>query len=351
MPPASRCTNLPCRRLRTSPARSCTSSSTCPTPARTQRASPRQTSADSCRASNQRPRSPVLAPSATVLTPETLLRWHHRLIAAKWTTRPRRHPGRPPVMARIKELAIRMAKENPTWGYTRIVGALANVGHDVARTTVAKILKAAGIAPAPERPSSWHTFLRAHAGVIAAADFFTVEVWTTRGLVTHYVLFVIDLATRAVEIAGVTTNPDAQFMAQVARNLVDTVDGFLRQKQFLVVDRDSKFDAAFRRILNAAGVHALRTARRAPNMNAFAERFVLSCKSECLDRLILFGERMLRRTLISFVAHYHQERNHQSLGNQLIQPEPGVDLLDGPVHCRERLGGLLRFYHRRRRAG
>jgi transposase InsO family protein len=236
----------------------------------------------------------VLDAVATIVTPETLLRWHHRLVAAKWTTRPRRHPGRPPVMARIKRLAIRMAKENPTWGYTRIVGALANLGHDVARTTVAKILKAAGIAPAPERPSSWRTFLRAHASAIAAADFFTVEVWTARGLVTHYVLFAIDLATRAVEIAGVTTNPDARFMQQVARNLTDHVDGFLRNKRFFVVDRDSKFDALFRSILNAAGVHALQTARRAPNMNAFAERFVLSCKSECLDRLILFGERMLR---------------------------------------------------------
>src|SRR5262249_41209318 len=131
----------------------------------------------------------------------------------------------------------RMAKENPTWGYTRIVGALANLGHDVARTTVANILKAAGIAPAPERPSSWRTFLKAHAGVIAAADFFTVEVWTARGLVTHYVLFAIDLATRAVEIAGVTTTPDAQFMAQVARNLTDHVDGFLRSKRSFVVDR------------------------------------------------------------------------------------------------------------------
>src|SRR5262249_9445313 len=149
-------------------------------------------------------------------------------------------------------------------------------------TTVAKILKTAGIAPAPERPSSWRTFLRAHAGVIAAADFFTVEVWTARGLVTHYVLFVIDLATRAVEIAGVTTNPDAQFMAQVARNLTDHLDGFLRGKQLLILDRDSKFTEQFHAILNVAGVHVLQTARRAPNMNSFAERFVLSVKSECL---------------------------------------------------------------------
>jgi len=291
----------------------------------------------------------VLEAMATIVTPDTLLRWHHRLVAEKWTTRPRRHAGRPPVMARIRELAIRMAKENPTWGYTRIVGALANVGHDVARTTVAKILKAAGIAPAPERPSSWQTFLRAHAGVIAAADFFAVEVWTARGLVTHYVLFVIDLATRAVEIVGVTANPDGPFMAQVARNLVDSVDGFLRQKHFLVIDRDSKFTEQFRAILNAAGVATVLTAVRAPNMNAHAERFVRSIKDECLDRVILFGGRMLHSSLAEFVAHYHSERPHQGLDNELLRPEPAILRNDGPVVGRERLGGLLRFYHRRRR--
>ena len=143
--------------------------------------------------------------------------------------------------------------------------------------------------------------------MIAAADFFTVEVWTARGLVTHYVLFAIDLATRAVEIAGVTTNPDAQFMAQVARNLVDHVDGFLRNKRFLITDRDSKFTEQFRAILKDAGVATVLTAVRAPNMNSYAERFVLTVKGECLDHLILFGEGMLRRALSSFIAHYHQD--------------------------------------------
>jgi transposase InsO family protein len=288
---------------------------------------------------------------ATIVTPDTLLRWHRRLVAAKWTTRPHRHPGRPPVMARIKELAIRMAKDNPSWGYTRIVGALANLGHEVARTTVAKILKAAGIAPAPERPTSWRTFLKAHAGAIAAADFFTVEVWTARGLVTHYVLFAIDLATRAVEIAGVTTNPDAQFMAQVARNLVDHVDGFLRHKQFLVLDRDSKFTAQFRAILESAGVATVLTAVRAPNMNAFAERFVRSIKDECLSKMIFVGEGMLHRALREFVAHYHEERNHQGIGNRLLRTRASDNKRDGPVVRRERLGGLLSYYYRKRRAG
>jgi putative transposase len=288
---------------------------------------------------------------ATIVTPDTLLRWHRQLVAAKWTRSRAGRVGRPPVMATIRDLTLRMARENSGWGYTRIVGALANVGHEVARTTVAKILKAAGIAPAPERPTSWGTFLRAHAGGIAAADLFTVEVWTARGLVTHYVLFAIDLATRAVEVLGITPNPDAKFMAQVARNLIDPIDGFLRKKQFFVIDRDSKFTEQFRAILNAAGVATVLTAIRAPNMNSHAERFVLSIKTECLDRMIFFGERMLRRALAEFVAHYHGERNHQGLDNQLIQSEHVLELLDGSVQRRERLGGLLSFYHKRRRAG
>ena len=207
------------------------------------------------------------------------------------------------------------------------------------------------IAPAPERPTSWGTFLKAHAGVIAAADFFTVEVWTARGLVTHYVLFAIDLATRAVEIAGVTTNPDAQFMAQVARNLVDHVDGFLRGKRFMIIDRDSKFSEDFRRTLEQAGLLIVQTAKRAPNMNAFAERFVRSIKDECLSRMIFFGEGRLRRALTEFVANYHEERNHQGLANKILQPNRALLRNQGAVVRRKRLGGLLSFYYRKKRAG
>ena len=294
----------------------------------------------------------ALTAMATIVTPDTLLRWHHRLIAAKWTQRGRRRRGRgrPPGMGRIRELTVRMAKENPGWGYTRIVGALANVGHVVPRTTVSRILKAAGVAPAPERPTSWRTFLRTHADTIGAMDFFSVEAWTARGLVTHYVLFAIQLSTRAVEIVGVTTNPDGPFMAQVARNLVDPGDGFLRDKRFLVLDRDTKFTAQFRAILQAAGVTPVLTAVCAPNMNAVAERFVRTIKDECLSRMLLFGDGMLRRALAEFVDHYHAERNHQGLGNRLLRPDPEVGDSDGPVTRRERLGGLLSFYHRRRRA-
>jgi putative transposase len=229
----------------------------------------------------------------------------------------------------------------------------ANVGHDVARTTVANFLKRAGIAPVPERATSWRTFLRTHAGSIAAADFFTVEVWTARGLVTHYVLFVIDIATRAVSIAGVTTNPDSGFMAQVARNLTDQIDGLVRGKRFLIVDRDSTFDSHFGQILKNAGARLVKTARRAPNMNTFAARFVRTIQDECLSRIVFFGEAMLRRALTEFLAHYHAERNHEGVENRLLMPEVGPAPEGNEVVRLERLGGLLSFYERRhrRRAG
>jgi transposase InsO family protein len=191
--------------------------------------------------------------------------------------------------------------------------------------------------------------LKAHAGAIAAADFLAVEVWTARGLVTHYVLFAIDLATRAVEILGVTPNPDSKFMQQVARNVIDPIDGFLRGKKFLVVDRDTKFDAAFGAILKTAGVQIARTAFQAPNMNAFAERFVRTIQDECLDRMVFVGEAMLRRALREFVAHYHEDRPHQGRGNEVLRATAPMPT-SGAVHRRERLGGLLSYYHRQRRA-
>ena len=213
----------------------------------------------------------MLAQVATIVTPDTLLRWHRQLIAAKHTFA-RTRVGRPGVMKAIRELILRLAKGNPTWGYLRIQGELKKLGHRVARTTIANTLKDAGVPPSPERPTSWSTFLKAHADAIAAMDFFTAEVWTARGLVTHYVLFVLHHASRVVEIVGITPNPNEAFMAQVARNLTDPVDGFLRDKRFLILDRDSKFTARFRRVLADAGVSVSTTAYRAPDMNTFAER-------------------------------------------------------------------------------
>jgi hypothetical protein len=215
----------------------------------------------------------VLRQVATIVTPDTILRWHRHLIARKWTFTPKR-PGRPRIMQEISSLILRMATENSTWGYTRIQGALQNLGHGVARSTVATVLKAHGIPPAPDRPTSWRTFLRAHWGAIAGADFFTTEVWTPQGLITYYTLFVIDLRSRRVHVAGSTPTPDAWFMAQAARRLTDAVDGFLVGHQILICDRDRKWTHGFRHILQSAGVRIVLAPVQAPNANAYAERFV-----------------------------------------------------------------------------
>jgi putative transposase len=177
----------------------------------------------------------------TIVSPDTLLRWHRCLVAQKWDFAGRRSPGRPGIMRHISELILRMAHENPSWGYTRIQGALANLSHKVGRGTIANVLKRNGIEPSPERGkrTRWSTFLKAHWKVLAASDFLTVEVWTGRGLVTHYLLFVISLADRVVNVAGITTRPDESWMLQIARNLTDSQAGALHAKRYLVIDRDS----------------------------------------------------------------------------------------------------------------
>lgn len=278
---------------------------------------------------------------ATIVTPDTLLRWHRQLIARKWTYT-RKGMTRCGVLTEIRQLVGRMAEENPTWGYTRIQGALKNLGHGVGRSTIARILRAHGVPPAPERPTSWQTFLRAHWGAIAAADFFTTEVWTWRGLVTFYTVFVIELASRRVEILGSTPHPDDAFMWQIVRNLTPADTGGFR---LLICDRDAKWSAAVRARLADTGLRVIQTPYRAPNANAYAERFVRSIKEECLNRLIPFGERHHRRAVAEFVAHYHRERNHQGLDNELIDGQPAEGRA-GRVRRHQRLGGLLNYYAR-----
>ena len=280
---------------------------------------------------------------ATIVTPDTIMRWHRQLIALKWTCEAKR-VGRPGLMKRIAALIVRMARENSGWGYCRIQGELRKLGHRVATSTIAKVLKDNGIKPAPDRPSSWKTFLQAHWGEIAGMDFFTTEVWTPRGLKTYYILFAIDLKSRKVHFAGATPNPNESFMAQVARNLTDAFDGFVTGHRFLICDRDSKFSEQFSRILGEAGVDVIRTPIQAPNCNAHAERFVLSIKSECLRRMIFFGEASLRRAIFEYLDHYHAERAHQGLGNDLIEKHEVTP--EGEIRCRERLGGILKHYHR-----
>jgi transposase InsO family protein len=290
----------------------------------------------------------VLREIGSIVSPDTLLAWHRLLIARKYDGHQRRGPGRPPVAGDVRQLVVRMATENRDWGYTRIQGALTNLGYDVGRGTIATILRQHGIEPAPQRQkrTTWREFLKAHWDVLAAADFFSVEVWTPTGLTRFAVLFVIELATRRVEIAGIASEPESAWVIQCGRQLTDAGDGFLVGKRFLLHDRDPLFGEAFRETLAATGVETVRLPPHSPNLNAHAERWVRTIKESCLNRMILFGEGSLRRAVREFEAHYHHERNHQGLGNVLIFPTgPQTQSCDGVV-CRERLGGLLKYYYR-----
>src|ERR1700730_1680115 len=284
----------------------------------------------------------------TIVSPDTLLRWHRRLIAEKWNFVHRRGPGRARIMHRISALVVRMAQDNPGWGYTRIQGALANLGHRVGRGTVANVLKRSGIEPSPERSkrTTWSTFLKAHWELFAASDFLTVEVWTGRGLVTHYLLFVISLVDRVVDIVGITTRPDERWMLQVGRNLIDAESGAMSGKGDLILDRDTKYTNQSQGLIRGSGTNVIRLPPRSPNLNAYAERFVRSIKSECLDRMIFIGQASLRRAVAEYVDHYHGERNHQGLDNRLIRPVPRSVQGVGMVPRNQRLGGTLNFYYR-----
>jgi putative transposase len=223
------------------------------------------------------------------VTPDTILRWHRELVARKWTYRARR--GRPAdAQARLRALVIRMAIENPTWGYTRIQGALKNLGHHVGRSTIARILRAEGIPPGRQRPMTWRTFVQAHWSALVAADFFTTEVWTARGLVTYYIAFVLQLQSRRVQVIGCTQYPDEAFVIQCLRQVTGET-GLLYDGSILLCDRDPKWSGGVEQWLATAGVRVVRTPPRAPNCNAFAERFVRSVKEECLNRV-----RSARRT-------------------------------------------------------
>jgi transposase InsO family protein len=225
---------------------------------------------------------------------------------------------------------------------------LANVGYDISDQTVGNILKEHGIEPAPDRKrqTTWKTFIKAHWDVLAAIDFTTVEVWTKGGLVTFYLLFVMELKTRRVDFAGCTPNPHDAWTKQVARNLVDCEEGFLLGKRYVLMDRDSKFSEGFRSILTSEDVNAVRLPAKSPNLNALIERFFRSLREECLDRMIFFGEASLQRAVGRYLHHFHQHRNHQGLENRIINPGSEVGRQEGEVQCRASLGGILRYYHR-----
>ncbi len=279
---------------------------------------------------------------ACVAKPDTILAWYRRLVARKFDgSKHRIYPGRPRLDLESEALILRMARENAGWGYDRIAGALANLGHHVSDQTVGNILRRYGIAPAPKRSqnTTWKDFIADHMVVLAGTDFFTVEVLTWRGLVTYYVLFFIGLESRRVSLAGVTRHPTAEWMLQMARNATDHSSGALLGTRFLLHDRDTKFCRAFQDVLRAAGYRPLMLPPRSPNLNVFAERWARSVKQECLSRLILFGESSLRRALADFIEHYHSERNHQGKGNLLLFPAL-VSTRSAQRHtirCRERI--------------
>ena len=281
---------------------------------------------------------------STLASPETLLRWYRTLVARKYDgSRARSRLGRPPKPEDVRYWVLRMARDNPRWGLSRIVGALLNLGYRVHPRTVRRILEESGLTPRPNA-NCWSAFLRAHWGAIAATDFFSVEVLTFRGLVRYFVLFVIDLKSRRVKIAGIHHDPDGGWMLQIGRNLTDPEDGFLLDAKVLIHDRDPLFTKQFRQLLRESGVQPHRLPARSPNLNAYAERFVRSIKDECLSRVIPLGEAHLRWLVREYVVHYNTERNHQGLGNRLIDPPASFG--SGTVRRRDRVGGLLRYYYR-----
>jgi transposase InsO family protein len=290
----------------------------------------------------------LLAEIATLASPETILRWYRQLVAAKYDGRAGSSKGDRGKRKDATTQLLTMARQNPSWGYTRLRGALKNVGFELGRSTIARILKEHGIEPAPRRgrTMSWKTFLAAHWEAIAAADFFSVEVVTSRGLVGYFVLLVMQLKTRRVHIAGISRSLDDAWMAQVARNLTDAKDGFLNDVGHLIVDRDPLYTEQFKTILASGGVELLKLPASSPNLNAYVERFVRSIKEECLARVVPLGERHLRYLASEYVKHFHTERNHQGLANVIPFPDP-MSAKDGAtIHRRDRLGGLLRYYHR-----
>src|SRR5450830_230417 len=280
--------------------------------------------------------------NAFLVHPETIMRWHRRLVAHKWT-RPHRRRGRPALEPEVRRLILRMAKENPRWGYMRIKGELQGLGICVSASAIAMLLRRHGIGPAPRRGPTWSQFLKAQASGIIACDFFTVE---TAFLRTLYVLFFIEIGTRRVRVTVATSNPDSVFVTQQARNLAMSLPDQGARTTFLIRDRDAKFSRSFDDVFASEGMRVICTPIRAPNANAFAERWVETLRADCLDWLLIFGPRHLDRVLRIYVEHYNQKRPHRGL--QLVAPEsaapvPEVDRVPD-IQRRDLLGGLIHEY-------
>jgi putative transposase len=281
-----------------------------------------------------------------LVTPETLLRWHRELSKRKWRRWQRhRGPGRPPLPDGVVELILRLGRENRSWGCVRIQGELRGIGIRVSATSIRRIPRRNGLGPAPRRGPTWSEFLRSQAKGILATDFFTVDTATFRQL---YVLFVIEIHSRAVHILGVTEHPTAAFVTQVARNLVGDLVARGRSFRFLIRDRDTKFTASFDEVFTSEAIEVIKTPVRSPRANAYAERWVRTVRSECLDRTLIAGRRHLEQVLADYVRHYNGHRPHRGLGLAVpTHPENSSDdTAAGHIVRHDVLGGLIHEYER-----
>jgi putative transposase len=277
-----------------------------------------------------------------LVTPQTLLRWHRELVRRKWTYR-RRGPGRPPLGPEVGDLILRLGRENPRWGCVRIQGELRKLGIWVGASTIRRVLRRAGLGPAPRRTGpTWTEFLRAQGRGALACDFLTVE---TIAMKTLYVLFFIELSTRRVHVAGTTSRPDSAWVTQQARNL--SITGRLDENKLLIRDRDAKFSGPFDEVFRTEGLSVVKTPVRAPRANAFAERWVGTVRRECLDHVLIFGRRHLQRVLGVYAEHYNRARPHRSLDLRPPDPAPSAEGEAGSrVRRQDVLGGLIHEYER-----
>ncbi|MEP7288120.1 MAG: integrase core domain-containing protein [Chloroflexota bacterium] len=283
--------------------------------------------------------------SLLLFKPATVLHWHRELVKRKWTFQRRASVGRPRIDAELEALIVRLAKENPGLGYAKLQGELGKLGYNVGISTVRDVLKRHHMLPAPERDrthSNWRTFLNHYQTQMLACDFFTIE---TVFLKTVYVLFFIEVSTRRVYLAGCTSQPDSGWVTQQARQLLWQLQDIDSPKYFLIHDRDTKFTVSFKTVFAAEGIEMILTPYRAPNANAFAERWVRSVRQECLDRLLIINQAHLRRVLREYVDYYNAARPHQGLQQQAPIPFPRGPAM-GPVSCRDVLGGILHDYRR-----
>jgi putative transposase len=273
------------------------------------------------------------------------LKWHREVVRRKWTFTRGCPGGRPQIGAELEALIVRLARENPGWGYSRIHGELGKLGVTVGRSTIRDVLKRQRVPPAPQRRrtgSTWRSFLARHRDLLLACDFFTVE---TLFLKSVYVLFFIELGTRRVHVAGCTPDPTAAWVTQQARQLSWALQDAAVSARFLLRDRDAKFPAAFDTVFRSEGVTIVRTPYRAPNANAVAERWIRSAREECLDHLLILNEAHLWRVLTAYVAYYNRARPHQGL-DQCTPVAPDRRWSHGPIRRRDVLGGLLHDYYR-----